>query len=70
MLQGYIVYAVKQKLKQEYCGLPGNEIKNLKTSGVEVCLGIMIGLSLLVICKQTSLQVLHCSQCNVYVEVL
>lgn len=42
MLQGYIVYVVKQKLKQEYCGLPGNEIKNLKSSGVEVCLGIMI----------------------------
>lgn len=34
--QGYIVYAVKQKLKQEYCGLPGNEIKNLKSSGVEI----------------------------------
>ncbi|KAK1373332.1 tRNase Z TRZ1 [Heracleum sosnowskyi] len=34
--QGYIVYAVKQKLKQEYCGLPGNEIIKLKSSGVEI----------------------------------
>lgn len=36
--QGYVVYAVKQKLKQEYLGLPGSEIKRLKLSGVEVCL--------------------------------
>ena len=36
--QGYVVYSIKQKLKQEYIGLPGNEIKNLKLSGVEVCL--------------------------------
>ncbi|XP_059442792.1 tRNase Z TRZ1 [Corylus avellana] len=34
--QGYVVYSVKQKLKQEYLGLPGNEIKNLKSSGVEI----------------------------------
>lgn len=34
--QGYIVYSVKQKLKQEYLGLGGNEIKNLKSSGVEI----------------------------------
>ncbi|GKV14102.1 hypothetical protein SLE2022_290120 [Rubroshorea leprosula] len=34
--QGYIVYSVKQKLKQEYLGLSGNEIKNLKSSGVEI----------------------------------
>lgn len=34
--QGYIVYSVKQKLKQEYLGLSGGEIKNLKLSGVEV----------------------------------
>ncbi|PIA62879.1 hypothetical protein AQUCO_00200711v1 [Aquilegia coerulea] len=33
--QGYIVYCVKHKLKQEYVGLPGNEIKKLKLSGVE-----------------------------------
>jgi hypothetical protein len=32
------VYTVKQKLKQEYLGLPGSEIKRLKLSGVEVCL--------------------------------
>ena len=37
-LQGYVVYSIKQKLKQEYIGLPGNEIKNLKSSGVEVWL--------------------------------
>ncbi|OVA09064.1 hypothetical protein BVC80_9097g149 [Macleaya cordata] len=34
--QGYIVYSVKQKLKQEYVGLSGNEIKSLKLSGVEI----------------------------------
>ncbi|KAF9623485.1 hypothetical protein IFM89_003101 [Coptis chinensis] len=33
---GYIVYSMKQKLKQEYVGFPGNEIKNLKLSGVEI----------------------------------
>lgn len=37
-LQGYLIYSVKQKLKQEYVGLSGNEIKNLKSSGVEVSL--------------------------------
>ncbi|MBA0735432.1 hypothetical protein Gogos_019281 [Gossypium gossypioides] len=34
--QGYVVYSVKQKLKVEYLGLSGNEIKNLKSSGVEI----------------------------------
>ncbi|KAF8408059.1 hypothetical protein HHK36_007200 [Tetracentron sinense] len=34
--QGYIIYSVRQKLKQEYIGLAGNEIKNLKLSGVEI----------------------------------
>ncbi|KAJ6970325.1 tRNase Z TRZ1 [Populus alba x Populus x berolinensis] len=34
--QGYVVYSVKQKLKQEYLGLSGNEIKSLKSSGVEI----------------------------------
>ncbi|XP_010243024.1 PREDICTED: nuclear ribonuclease Z isoform X2 [Nelumbo nucifera] len=34
--QGYIIYSVKQKLKEEYIGLSGNEIKNLKLSGVEI----------------------------------
>lgn len=34
--QGYIVYSVKQKLKKEFVGLPANEIKDLKFSGVEV----------------------------------
>ncbi|KAL3819380.1 hypothetical protein ACJIZ3_005285 [Penstemon smallii] len=33
--QGYIVYSVKQKLKSEYIGLLGVEIKKLKLSGVE-----------------------------------
>ncbi|XP_009616155.1 nuclear ribonuclease Z-like isoform X3 [Nicotiana tomentosiformis] len=31
--QGYMVYSVKQKLKQEYVSLPGDEIKKLKLSG-------------------------------------
>ncbi|QHO38306.1 uncharacterized protein DS421_4g119200 [Arachis hypogaea] len=34
--QGYILYYVRQKLKPEYIGLSGNEIKNLKSSGVEI----------------------------------
>lgn len=34
--QGYIIYSEKQKLKPEYIGLPGNEIKELKLSGVEI----------------------------------
>ncbi|OIT33972.1 PREDICTED: nuclear ribonuclease Z-like [Nicotiana attenuata] len=34
--QGYIVYSVRQKLKQEYAGLTGDEIKKLKLSGVEI----------------------------------
>ncbi|XWS51092.1 hypothetical protein CRYUN_Cryun12cG0146500 [Craigia yunnanensis] len=34
--QGYVVYSVKQKLKEEYFGLSGNELKNLKSSGVEI----------------------------------
>ncbi|XVE56987.1 hypothetical protein DITRI_Ditri04bG0055400 [Diplodiscus trichospermus] len=34
--QGYVVYSVKQKLKKEYLGLSANEIKNLKSSGVEI----------------------------------
>ncbi|KAK6920860.1 Metallo-beta-lactamase [Dillenia turbinata] len=35
---GYVVYSVRLKLKQEYLGLSGDEIKNLRLSGVEVCL--------------------------------
>ncbi|KAH6799044.1 tRNAse Z1 [Perilla frutescens var. frutescens] len=34
--QGYIVYSVRHKLKQEYVGLPGTEIKSLRLSGVEI----------------------------------
>jgi len=34
--QGYILYSVKNKLKPEYIGLSGDEIKKLKFSGVEV----------------------------------
>uniref|UniRef100_A0A1D1Y268 Nuclear ribonuclease Z n=1 Tax=Anthurium amnicola TaxID=1678845 RepID=A0A1D1Y268_9ARAE len=34
--QGYLIYSVRQKLKQEYAGLTGDEIKNLRLSGVEV----------------------------------
>ncbi|XP_073036517.1 nuclear ribonuclease Z [Primulina eburnea] len=34
--QGYIVYSVRQKLKLEFVGLPGEEIKKLKQSGVEI----------------------------------
>ncbi|XP_021761668.1 nuclear ribonuclease Z-like [Chenopodium quinoa] len=34
--QGYVIYSVKHKLKQDYIGLPGNEIKALKDKGVEI----------------------------------
>ncbi|BBN14055.1 ribonuclease Z [Marchantia polymorpha subsp. ruderalis] len=34
--QGYLVYAVKKKLKPEYLKLSGPEIKDLKMSGVEI----------------------------------
>ncbi|CAI0549309.1 unnamed protein product, partial [Linum tenue] len=34
--QGYVVYQVKEKLKQEYRGLSSNEIKSLKSSGVKI----------------------------------
>ncbi|XP_051133940.1 nuclear ribonuclease Z [Andrographis paniculata] len=34
--QGYIVYSLREKLKQEYIGLPGAEIKGLKLSGVQI----------------------------------
>ncbi|KAJ7567228.1 hypothetical protein O6H91_02G137500 [Diphasiastrum complanatum] len=34
--QGYLIYVVKQKLKAEYVGLPGDEIKKLKFSGIEI----------------------------------
>ncbi|TKW36889.1 hypothetical protein SEVIR_1G011500v4 [Setaria viridis] len=35
-IKGYVIYSVKQKLKQEFIGLPGSEIKRLKLSGVEI----------------------------------
>ncbi|CAI0399331.1 unnamed protein product [Linum tenue] len=34
--QGYVVYQVKEKLKQEYHGLSIREMKNLKLSGVKI----------------------------------
>lgn len=34
--QGYVIYTMNQKLKQEFIGLPGTEIKRLKLSGVEI----------------------------------
>ncbi len=34
--QGYILYSVKEKLKPEYVGLPGDKIKSLKASGIMV----------------------------------
>lgn len=33
-----MIYNLRHKLKQEYAALSGNEIKNLRLSGVEVCL--------------------------------
>ena len=34
--QGYSLWSTKQKLKQEYKGRPGHEIRDLRLSGVEV----------------------------------
>ncbi|MQL96912.1 hypothetical protein Taro_029596 [Colocasia esculenta] len=34
--QGNLIYSARHKLKQEYAGLKGDGIKNLKSSGVEV----------------------------------
>ncbi|KAF8691467.1 hypothetical protein HU200_040611 [Digitaria exilis] len=34
--QGYVIYKVKQKLKDEYAGLPGKELSSLRKSGVEL----------------------------------
>jgi len=34
--QGYVIYKVKHKLKDEYSGLPGKELSSLKKSGVEI----------------------------------
>ncbi|XXG42189.1 hypothetical protein AAC387_Pa01g2522 [Persea americana] len=39
--QGYIIYSVRHKLKQEYIGLSGNEIKSLKLSGVEITYSVV-----------------------------
>ncbi|MQL79198.1 hypothetical protein Taro_011634 [Colocasia esculenta] len=40
--QGYLIYSVRHKLKQEYVGLKGDEIKNLKSSGVEITYPIVM----------------------------
>ncbi|CAN6246682.1 unnamed protein product [Urochloa humidicola] len=34
--QGYVIYKVKQKLKDEYAGLPGKELSSLRKAGVEI----------------------------------
>ncbi|GJM99458.1 hypothetical protein PR202_ga16556 [Eleusine coracana subsp. coracana] len=34
-LKGYVIYSVKEKIKQEFIGLPSSEIKRLRLSGVE-----------------------------------
>ncbi|KAI3953964.1 hypothetical protein MKW98_017788 [Papaver atlanticum] len=34
--QGYVIYSVKHKLKPEYVGLPGKELKSLKDSGLQI----------------------------------
>jgi hypothetical protein len=51
--QGYLIYTVKQKLKQKFIGLSGGEIKQLKLSGVEVCIGLL---------NITNLKIIKCSQ--------
>ena len=34
--RGFVVYEVRNKLKDEYVGLPGNQIRDLRLSGVEI----------------------------------
>ncbi|CAL5023177.1 unnamed protein product [Urochloa decumbens] len=34
--QGYVIYKVKQKLKDEYAGLPGKELSSLRKAGIEI----------------------------------
>ncbi|TKW37284.1 hypothetical protein SEVIR_1G037200v4 [Setaria viridis] len=34
--QGYVIYRLKHKLKDEYAGLPGKELGTLRKSGVEI----------------------------------
>ncbi|CAN6243573.1 unnamed protein product [Urochloa humidicola] len=34
--QGYVIYKLKQKLKDEYAGLPGKELSALRKAGVEI----------------------------------
>ncbi|CAN6237542.1 unnamed protein product [Urochloa humidicola] len=34
--QGYVIYKVKQKLKDEFAGLPGKELCSLRKAGIEI----------------------------------
>lgn len=42
LAQGYVVYSRKKKLKEEFIDLPGNEIRDLKLSGVEICYDVEV----------------------------
>lgn len=37
ILQGYIIYSIRKKLRKQYSHLNGKQIEKLKKSGVEVC---------------------------------
>lgn len=37
LVQGYVIYSVRKKLKKKYLHLKGTQIQKLKLSGVEVC---------------------------------
>ena len=47
VLQGYIVYSIRKKLKKQYIHLNGKQIEKLKKSGVEVSLSMISLLTLL-----------------------
>jgi len=42
--RGFVVYEVRNKLKDEFVGLPGNQIRDLKLSGVEITREVRIPL--------------------------
>lgn len=43
MIQGYVIYSVRNKLKKQYAHLKGTQIKKLKLSGVQVCSHLPLG---------------------------
>lgn len=38
LIQGYVIYSMRNKLKKQYAHLKGPQLKNLKVSGIQVVL--------------------------------